>query len=137
MSESNVDPSAFEERGRRLFEDSVERVDMRIRSRLNQARHAALDASRGSRSRLFRAPVWTSAAGVTVAGVLAIAIWFGGPMGHPVHGTPAVSGTNLEDLELVASSDDAAPPMDMLQDDLDFYEWAADKGTAPESGNVG
>jgi hypothetical protein len=139
MNESNLDPSPFEERGRRLFDASVERVDMRVRSRLNVARHAALDASRRSRSRFFRAPVWTSAAGVTVAGVLAVAIWFGGPNGHTGH-PPAIpeTGANFEDLELVASSDDAnAPPMDMLQDDIDFYEWAADKSTTPDSGNVG
>jgi len=139
MNESNLDPSPFEERGRRLFDASVERVDMRVRSRLNVARHAALDAAQGSRSRFFRVPVWTSAAGVTVAGVLAVAIWFGGPGGHAAHlAAPTETGTNLEDLELVASSDDAsAPPMDMLQDDIDFYEWAADKGMTPDSGNVG
>jgi hypothetical protein len=130
---------SFEERGRRLFDASVERVDMRIQSRLNQARHAALDASRRSRTGFFRAPVWTSAAGVTVAGVLAVAIWFGGAGGHAGHPpATAAPGANLEDLELVASSDDAsAPPMDMLQNDIDFYEWAADKATTPDSGNVG
>jgi hypothetical protein len=139
MDESNLGPSPFEEHGRRLFDESVERVDMRVRSRLNVARHAALDAARGSRSRFFRVPVWTSAAGVTVAGVLAVAIWFGGAGGHADHApTAADTGANLEDLELVASSDDAsAPPMDMLQEDVDFYEWAADKGTTPDSGNVG
>ena len=32
---------------------------------------------------------------------------------------------NLEDLEIVASSDEgSADAMDMLQDDIEFYDWA-------------
>ena len=36
-------PGEFEQRARALLEDSVQRVDGRIRSRLNQARHAAIE----------------------------------------------------------------------------------------------
>ncbi len=36
-------PDPLEERSRELFEDSVERLDARTRSRLNQARQRALD----------------------------------------------------------------------------------------------
>jgi hypothetical protein len=131
--------SSFEEHGRRLFEASVENLDMRVRSRLTQARHAALDVSASPRLRFLRLPVWSSAAGVTVAGLLAFAIWVGGPLGQPHH-TPTVADTQagFEDLELVASSDENnAAPMEMLQNDIDFYEWAADKTAAGDSGNVG
>jgi hypothetical protein len=42
MSEENLglQPTALEERSRALFQDSVERIDMRTRSRLTQARRA-------------------------------------------------------------------------------------------------
>jgi len=47
MSEENLglERTALEERSRALFQDSVERIDMRTRSRLTQARHAALDCT--------------------------------------------------------------------------------------------
>jgi hypothetical protein len=61
---------------------------MRIRSRLNQARHAALDAAERPRARFLRVPVWTSAAGVTAAGVLGMAIWFGSPLMHRRSASP-------------------------------------------------
>ncbi len=100
MNEPN--PNSLELRGRELFEASVENVDMRIRSRLNQARHAALDAAARPRPRFLRLPIWTSAAGVTAAGVLGIAIWFGSPLMH--HGPQiAENQSNFEDLEIVAS----------------------------------
>ena len=39
------DNEAFETRSRALFQDSVDGLDMRIRSRLTQARSAALEAA--------------------------------------------------------------------------------------------
>ena len=43
--------SPFEVRSRELFQESVDAVDMRMRSRLTQARHAALDAAAGAKRR--------------------------------------------------------------------------------------
>ena len=43
MSEQEND--AFEERSRALFQDSVDGLDLRMRSRLTQARSAALEAA--------------------------------------------------------------------------------------------
>jgi negative regulator of sigma E activity len=124
---------ALEERSRALFQASVEGLDMRTRSRLTQARHAALEAADRSahRSWLLRMPVWTSAAGVTAAAVLGVALWFGGPLGH--HGAmPAEAQSNFEDLDMVASTDEGSgDPMEMLQDDIDFYDWA-DKAASAE-----
>lgn len=130
-------PNSLEERGRQLFDASVENVDMRIRSRLNQARHAALDAAARPRARFLRMPIWTSAAGVTAAGVLGIAIWFGSPLMR--HGQQiAENQSNYEDLEIVASTDETAgDAMEMLQDDIEFYDWAAEKSAASDSGSVG
>jgi len=124
---------AFEERSRALFKESVDGLDMRTRSRLTQARHAALAAADRSSHRAWfaRKPLWTSAAGVTAAAVLGIVLWFGGPLGH--HGVISAEGqSNFEDLDIVASSDDTAgDPMEMLQDDIEFYDWA-EKAASPE-----
>ncbi len=118
-------PTALEERSRALFHDSVDSVDFAIRSRLTQARHAAIEAASASRRPWFsRIAVLTPAAGVTAAAVLGAFLWLGSPLGqHAV--TVADGQSNLEDLEIVASSDEgSADAMDMLQDDIEFYAWA-------------
>ena len=126
----------LEQHGRRLFDASVENLDMRIRSRLNQARQSALEAAAAPRPRWLRVPLWTRAAGFTTAGALALALWIGGPQGQ--HAASLADGaSNLEDLEMVASADEnSADAIEMLQDDIEFYDWAAGK-SAPESGNDG
>ncbi|HEX3950760.1 MAG TPA: hypothetical protein VHW95_12965 [Steroidobacteraceae bacterium] len=122
MSEQRHD--AFEMRSRTLFHDSVEALDMRIRSRLTQARSAALGAARGRRSRWSGWRIWTPAAGVTAAAILGVVLWIGSPLTHQ-SGTMADVQTSFEDLDLVASSDEGATDaMDMLQDDIDFYAFA-------------
>jgi hypothetical protein len=132
MSEDTVDPviSALEERSRALFQDSVASLDLRTRSRLTQARHAALAAVDVSTRRpwLMRMPVWAS--GVAAAVVLGVALWVGGPLSQ--HGQLAASDaqSKFEDLDIIASSDESSgDAMDMLQDDIDFYDWA-DKAAA-------
>jgi len=57
----------FEEHSRKLFQESVDAIDMRLRSRLTQARHAALDAAAAAKRRpwLLRSGALTPAAGVT------------------------------------------------------------------------
>jgi len=125
MSEDNsaTQLTALEERSRALFQDSVERIDMRTRSRLTQARHAALEAAERARPRAWflRMPVLTSAATVAAAMVLGVSLWVHAPAVH--HATPA-DAANFEDLDIVASSDNSQDNVEMLQDDLDFYAWA-------------
>jgi hypothetical protein len=127
MSEQN--DNAFEMRSRALFQDSVEGLDMRIRSRLTQARGAAL----ATRRRPWWAlgwKMWTPAAGVTAAAILGVALWLGSPLGHHP-ATLADAQSNFEDLDLLASSDEgSADAMEMLQDDIDFYDFA-DKSANP------
>jgi negative regulator of sigma E activity len=136
MSEETFDPaiSALEERSRALFQDSVADLDMPTRSRLTQARHTALAAADASARRpwLMRTPVWASTAGITAAAVLGVALWFGGPLGHHGQLPTADAQSKFEDLDIVASSDESSgDAMDMLQDDIDFYDWA-DKTASSE-----
>jgi hypothetical protein len=127
-------PDSLEQRARTLFQDSVENLDMRVRSRLTQARYAALEAAASrKRSWLPRKAWWTPAAGVTAAAVLAAALWIANPAGG-LRGHHAVSlgdAQNLEDLDIVATSDGSGDAMEMLQDDLDFYDFA-DKAASSE-----
>jgi hypothetical protein len=122
---SEQDNNAFEMRSRALFQDSVDGLDMRIRSRLTQARSAALEAASESRRPwLFGWKMWAPAAGVTAAAILGLGLWIGSPIGHQA-ATLANVQSNLEDLDLVASTDEgSADAMDMLQDDIDFYDFA-------------
>jgi hypothetical protein len=116
---------SFEERSRTLFHDSVEGLDFALRSRLTQARTAAIEAaSAGRRPWFFRIGGLTPAAGVAAVAVLGAFLWLGSPMGH--HAVTVADGqSNLEDLELVAYADEGSgDAMDMLQDDIDFYDWA-------------
>jgi hypothetical protein len=113
MGEDTIRQGLLEERSRELFQESVEALDMRVRSRLTQARHAALEALPGGRSKAWFLRV--------TAAVLGVALWFGGPVSHH-SGAVLADQSALEDLELVSSSEDNN--VEMLQDDLDFYAWA-------------
>jgi hypothetical protein len=119
-NDSSSAHAALEERSRALFHDSVESLDFATRSRLTKARHAALEAASTSRRPWFFRSGFLTPAGVTAVAVLAAFLWMGSPVVHsPI--TAADGQSNLEDLDMVASSDDA---IDMLQDDVEFYDWA-------------
>jgi hypothetical protein len=140
MDEPAVEPGqgALEERSRALFRDSVDKIDMPMRSRLTQARYAALAAAphSGRRAWLTHLSLWRPAVGMTAAAALGIALWFGTPLGSHgpfgLHGVvSADSQSNFEDLDLVASSDESSgDAMEMLQEDIDFYDWADKAATA-------
>jgi hypothetical protein len=124
----------IERRSRELYDESVDGVDMRIRSRLTQARHAAVAAADGAAAR----PRWLSLApayGAAAALVLGVALWVNHANSDKL--TAMTDGRNgIEDLELVASNDQ----LEFLQDDPEFYEWAEKSdaaGAAPASGTTG
>jgi hypothetical protein len=138
MSRDPNGTADFEQQVHALLEESVRRVGGRARSRLNQARHAALaEAARRSRWGLpLRAAawlrshlLWMPAGGAVAAAVLvAFVLW-----PHAPHGYPAVeaSPASMEDLDLIADRDG----MDIMRSgDAQFYAWAmtqADQGGQP------
>ena len=117
-----LDP--LEARSRALFHESVDGLDYALRSRLTQARNAALEAAAARRPSWFsRAGVLAAPAGVAAAAVLGAFLWLGSPLTQ--HAVRVSDGSNLEDLELVASADEGSgDALDMLQDDIEFYDWA-------------
>ncbi|MGH8318653.1 MAG: hypothetical protein ACREUL_11835 [Steroidobacteraceae bacterium] len=129
----------FEQRLRVLLDESVQRVGGRVRSRLTQARHAALaEAARPRRWHLRLRPaawgrgrlLWMPAAGAVAAAVLvAFVLW-----PHPPQGIyPAVEASHatVEDLDLLADRDG----IDLMQGgDGQFYEWAMAQAEAAPRG---
>jgi len=115
---------AIEQRSRDLLERSVDGLDMRVRSRLTQARHAALDAAAAAARRpwFLDLRILTPAAGMAAAAVLGLTLWFAMPDAH--HEAATADQPSLEDLDMVASSDGSGDAIDMLQNDLDFYDFA-------------
>ena len=117
-----------EERSRALFEDSVEGLDMGTRSRLTQARHAALAAAERSGAPPVvpaHCPCWARRPASPPRRCSAWRCGSGVRWVH--HGQMSAADTPIEfeDLDIVAASDESSgDAMDMLQDDLDFYAWA-------------
>jgi hypothetical protein len=125
MNPHDEPPSEFEKRTRVLLEDSVSRVDGRVRSRLNQARHAALDAM-PSKRRSFLQREWLTLSGtVAAAALLAVVLW----TRTPDTALPIVADatqTSFDDLDLLADAD----ALDLIEEDDDaFLEWAAAQDT--------
>ncbi|MBL8267637.1 hypothetical protein [Steroidobacter sp.] len=105
----------FEERSREVFENSVERLDARTRSRLNQARqHALEEMKKGSTRRYWlAAPLGGLAAAALIAMIM---IRTGAPTA-----TQAEAEITLDDMDIVADGDN----FELLQD-VEFYSWLAD-----------
>jgi hypothetical protein len=117
----------FEKRAREVLDEGVARLDGRTRSRLTQARHAALAQLENPARQWWR--LYLPLGGATAAAVLAVMLWSGGRSGEegsPTDGaTLALNGNGgaFEDIDLLADGD--APDFLSEGDDLEFYEWAA------------
>ena len=115
----------FERNARTVLEESMRRIDARTRSRLNQARHAALEAAAAPRRGWWRSFVVMPAAGAAAAAVLvAIVMWPGErrpelPLLEAPHSVAEHAG--VEDIDLLADGE----AMELLEgEDGSFYEWA-------------
>jgi hypothetical protein len=130
MSPNAAGQGEFEHQARIVLEDSVTRIDGRIRSRLNQARHAAVAEAARGRSMFWRRFALMPAAGaVAAAALVAFVLW-------PHSGTGEFSiaegaHATVEDLDLLADGDG----LDLVSDESDgtFYEWAMEQNDANET----
>lgn len=126
--DSENEKTAVEERTRALFDASLEDLDGRTRSRLNQARQAALQALRSGRAHSWRSS-WLALSGVAAAAVLAV--WMtlgqGAKQGQLENGSLPV-----DDLEIVAD----ASSLELLED-VEFYAWVAAETADAQNGNSG
>lgn len=114
---SNEEDSAFERRARELLHDSVNDLDTATRSRLTQARHAAL--AKPARPAWLHSRVLAPGGAIAAVALVAVLLW--GTAHQPVKD----AGSALDDLELLADSEG----YELSQEpDLDFIEWAAAMG---------
>ena len=125
MSTDN-EQSPFEQRTRELLRDSAENLNGSTRSRLTQARAAAI-AQRSSARRWFEFRYLAPAGAVATALLVTVMI-----TGH--HRGPGVNdpaGNTLYDMELLADTD----ALELSQEsDLEFIEWAAAMGEQGKAG---
>jgi hypothetical protein len=106
----NADESAFVERAKQRFDESVANLDGETRSRLNRGRQAALAEITSGRRAWIE---WMPAAGVAAAAVVAVVLWTGSPPTDEL--TPSSAST---DIEILLTEDS----FEMLED-LEFYSW--------------
>ena len=107
----------FEKRTQEILEESAARLDGRTRSRLTQARHAALARLEKPARQWWRSYVPAGAA--AAAAVVAVMIY----TSRPDSGLPVATNLLNDDSELLA--DVEAPDFTEDGDDVEFYEWAA------------
>jgi hypothetical protein len=130
MSAQGEQLTEFERRARVVLEEGVTRIDGRVRSRLNQARHAAVEAAATRRRPLFSRffALVPTASAAAAALLVAVFLVHRGPQTEVVP-----QGTDAADFELLADSDG----LDLVEEGGDgsgsFYEWAADQ-TQTEAG---
>lgn len=111
------DDKSFTQNIQHVLDHSSEELDADVARRLRLARHQALEAYQEKQN------YWKPAAGFAVATMLlvAIGVWqFAGKQQdiEKLDQSETIIATNIEDLELIASSES----MQFYQD-LEFYQW--------------
>jgi hypothetical protein len=119
-----MDHDDFERQSRQLLGESADALSGHVRSRLTQARHAALARAAERRSG-WRG--WVPAGAVAA---LALVMWMSlRPSEQITHAVALESAAGLEDVELLTDGEafDLAQERDIAQEQdvgADFYEWA-------------
>jgi hypothetical protein len=109
----------FERNARSVLAEAVLRVDARTRSRLNQARQAALEAAQKRRP-LWRFTLMPAAGAVAAALLVAVVLWHRGPQNQ----LPSIEGRADATIDMDLLTDKDA--IDLLEGwDGPFYEWDA------------
>jgi hypothetical protein len=123
MSPADETLSAFERNARVVLEESVRRLDARTRSRLNQARHKALESMSTRRRAWWRPATLMPAAGAVAAAVLvAFVLWPHAPQSFAPPVALDAQHAGVEDMDLLTDNDS----IDLMEGwDGSFYEWAA------------
>ena len=124
MSNDN-DKTPFERRAAELLRESADSLDAATRSKLTQARHAALDGIH-SRPAWLDLRVLAPGGAVAAATIVAVMFWTG-----TLHRPATEGGGTFDDIELLADAD----AYEISQEaDLDFIEWAATQGEKDVAG---
>ena len=125
----------FEQRLHALLEQSTRQAAGHVRSRLNQARHAAVaHAPSGTAPRISwrRRQLWLPAAGVVAAAaVVAFLVW---PRGSRPAAPAGANAVAARDLDLLTDRDG----LTLVENgDGEFYEWAVYEAQARQGADAG
>jgi anti-sigma-K factor RskA len=127
MSPTKETLTDFERNARVVLTESLTRVDARLRSRLNRARQAALEAAAARRRPSWRGSALMPAAGAVAAALLVtVLLWHRQPTTVEL---PLLEGRNasVEDMDMLADGE----ALDLMEGwDGPFYEWAAAQSDA-------
>lgn len=119
MNADDTQTKQLEERASAVLQDSVTRVNSRVRSRLNQARQAALEERAAHRRSFWRGPIFVPAGAVAAVALVALLLTTHLQTDHAM---PGEGGQAIDDIELLADSEG----LDLVENwDGNFYEWAA------------
>jgi hypothetical protein len=132
MSGADDSLTEFERNARAVLEESVRRIDARTRSRLNQARHAALEAAGKRRRSWWGSFALMPAAGAVAAALLVtVVLWHREPQRSPPLALDAQHAA-AEDMDLLTDNDS----IELMEGwDGSFYEWAAAQSEAGAESN--
>ena len=121
--DDNAANEAFAKRAKAQFDNSVEELDAATLSRLNQGRHAALEALHGSRP-LAAWGRWVPLTGVAAAVLVTVML-----VRAPEVAT--LPGDAVADFEILLEGENFE-----LYEDLEFYSWL-DSADLDATGNAG
>lgn len=125
MTHEHDQQSSLERRAREVFDDSLDSLDAAARASLARARRAAVELVGKRRRSPWR--TWVPAAALASAALVAVLLLrMPGPQPHVAADAPAVDVT-ADSVELLADGED----LDIVQNDLAFYEWANDAQADP------
>lgn len=126
MTLNSRDTGDFERQTRAMLEESAQRLPASVRSRLTQARHAAV-AARGTHRPILGLSVWGRSwvPAVAMASLfLAVVLVVIPRVNAPTPGDKVA----LEDIELLSDSEVALEDKPGGQEaSFDFYEWAGNE----------
>jgi anti-sigma-K factor RskA len=125
--------SEFEQHAREVLEESVTRIDGRVRSRLTQARFAAIEEARRSRRPFWRGLTLFPVSGAVAAALMvAIVLWTGRAdrSALPMADVPQAT---MEDIDLLAD----AEAFELVEEwDGAFYEWAVAQSESRDEASI-
>lgn len=134
MSTPERDPAIgsteFETRARSLLLESAEDLDGHTRSRLTQARHAALAQLEPTASGRAGFSRWLLPAGSVAAAALVAVIWFGNLQPDAI--SLQAANSPMDDIELMAGAENFE-----LIEELEFYAWLESEAVLSATGETG
>jgi hypothetical protein len=115
MVSTGEEKTALERRAKALFDEGVDCLDARTRSRLTQARHAAV-AALAQRREPFMRRWWLPAAGLATAALVALMVVFN--LNPANEQQLAAASLAVEDMDILAGAENIE-----LLEDMEFYAW--------------